>query len=79
MEWEESGAKSRRGSGRGCGRAGAVGYQEPGRAAKPAAHSMRSNLATLGPKLSSSCSAVLGKSLGLSFPMHKMERTCLSN
>lgn len=53
-----------------------MGYQELGQAAKPAVSSMRSSQAALGPNLSSSYSVVLGKSLGLSLPIHKMERTC---
>lgn len=52
-----------------------MGYRELGRAVKPAVNSMRSSLAALAPNLSSACSAVLGESLGLSFPIRKMERT----
>lgn len=40
-----------------------------GQAVKPEANSRRSSLATLGPNLSSSYSATLGKSLHLSRPV----------
>lgn len=43
---------------------------------KPEGNGMRSRLATRAPNLSSSCSASPGKSLGLSFPVCKMEITC---
>lgn len=56
-------------------RAGAP-YQELGQAVRPEGNSLRSGLSTRGPKLGSSCSLTLGKSLGLSFPVCKMESTC---
>lgn len=57
-------------------REGVWGYQELGQTVKPEGNSTRSRLATRSPNLSSSRSASLRKSLGLSFPICKMEITC---
>lgn len=75
MEWKGSKVKSRRGSGKGCRNGRGAPYQELGQAVRPEENSLRSGLSTRGPKLGSSCSPTLGKSLGLSFPVCKMEST----
>lgn len=50
-----------------------MGYPELGQAVKLEGNSTRSSVATLSPNLGSPGTATLDTSLGLSFPIHKME------